>query len=338
MARRKAKRLLLNLNRPIAVRPAPRADAHGVARSLRQEHDFEASQVCHCRISIPVLYRSRLSCDGLSPRLRGRRRLPERHQGRTEPGALSSRRGFLPSPMQVSIFDKAMAGVVRLTRIDLAWVELFIQLLSLAAILWAGRGIARKLFVEIRAQWAAVAMLAAMFTLPVAGTALFIVDQHLHPRNLATALTAIAVWRIVENKTWQAIPCLALGFAMHPIMGAMGISFAFFTWLIYLEARRREFFGKWRKAYPAARWQRFRSLARRIRHGGRRSKASPTCSWAGGSGTNGWAHWRRWFFSGCLRVLPAGAANSISPVSRRQYLRLGSFSRQLLSRCLRRTR
>ncbi|MGO8758419.1 MAG: DUF6798 domain-containing protein [Terracidiphilus sp.] len=154
---------------------------------------------------------------------------------------------FFRSSMQVSIFDKAVAGIVRATRIDLAWIELILQLLSLAAILWAGRGIARKLFVEIAAQWAAVAMLAAMFTLPVAGTALFIVDQHLHMRNLATALTAIAVWRIVENKTWQAIPCLALGFAIHPIMGAMGISFAFFTWLIFLEGGAR-FFGKWRKA------------------------------------------------------------------------------------------
>ena len=158
---------------------------------------------------------------------------------------------FFRLQLQASVFDTAMAGVVRLTRIDLAWAELLVQFLSLALILWAGRGIARKLFTEIRAQWAAVAMLAAMFTLPVAGTALFIADQHLHPRNLATACTAIAIWRILENKAWQSIPCLCLSFAMHPIMGALGISFCFFTWLIYLE-RAPEFPGKRRKAYPAA--------------------------------------------------------------------------------------
>lgn len=158
---------------------------------------------------------------------------------------------FFRLQMQASIFDKAVAGVVRLTHADVAWVELILQLLSLALILWAAHGITRKLFVEIEAQWAAVAMLAAMFTLPVAGTALFICDQHLHPRNVATALTVLAVWRILENKTWQAIPFLGLSFAVHPIMGALGISFAFFTWLIFLKSDARIFSG-WRKGSPAA--------------------------------------------------------------------------------------
>ncbi|MGA2569044.1 MAG: DUF6798 domain-containing protein [Terracidiphilus sp.] len=151
---------------------------------------------------------------------------------------------FFRLQMQASVFDKAVAGAVRLTRIDLAWIEFFIQILSLAFILWAARGIARKLFVQIAAQWAAVAMLAAMFTLPVAGTALFICDQHLHPRNLATAFTVIAIWRLVENRTGQAVPCLVLSFVLHPIMGAMGISFAFFTWLIYTGSGAKTL-GKW---------------------------------------------------------------------------------------------
>jgi hypothetical protein len=158
---------------------------------------------------------------------------------------------FFRPAMQVSLFDKAVAGAVRVTGIDLAWAVLILQLFSLASILWAARGIVRKLFVEAAAQWAAVAMLAAMFTLPVAGTALFICDQHLHMRNLATAFTAIAIWRIVENKTWQALPCLGLGFAMHPIMGALGISFAFFTWFIFLKSEAK-ILGGWRKAPLAA--------------------------------------------------------------------------------------
>ncbi len=154
---------------------------------------------------------------------------------------------FFRLQLQVTVFDRAMAGLVRLTGIDLAWAELLVQFLSLALILWAGRGIACKLFEEIHARWAAVAMLAAMFTLPVAGTALFIADQHLHPRNLTTAFTAIAIWRILENKTWQAIPCLCLSLAVHPIMGAMGLSFSFFTWLIYLGFASK-FWSKWRHA------------------------------------------------------------------------------------------
>jgi hypothetical protein len=76
-------------------------------------------------------------------------------------------------------------------------------------------------------------MVAAMFTLPVAGTALYIADQHLHPRILATALTLIAVSRILDGKRWQAIPLLLLAFVLHPIMAAMGISFCFFLALFW---------------------------------------------------------------------------------------------------------
>jgi hypothetical protein len=68
-------------------------------------------------------------------------------------------------------------------------------------------------------------MVAVMFTLPVAGTALTVVDQHLHPRNIATAVILIAVARILAGKKSQAVPFLLMALAMHPIMAALGISF-----------------------------------------------------------------------------------------------------------------
>jgi hypothetical protein len=71
-------------------------------------------------------------------------------------------------------------------------------------------------------------LVAAMFTLPVTGTALYLADQHLHARNVATALVLLAVARILAGHRWQAAPLLLLAFLMHPIMAAMGISFCFF--------------------------------------------------------------------------------------------------------------
>ena len=68
-------------------------------------------------------------------------------------------------------------------------------------------------------------MLTAMFTLPVAGTALYIFDQHLHPRGPATALILFAVSRILAKRQWQAAPLVILAFVLHPLMGALGISF-----------------------------------------------------------------------------------------------------------------
>ena len=142
---------------------------------------------------------------------------------------------FFRLQLQATVFDRWMAHFVRWTGISLAWAELLWQFAALFVILWAARRIAAQLFAEKPAQWAAVAMVAAMFTLPVAGTALNIADQHLHPRNLATALILVAVSRIMEAKRWQAIPLLALAFMLHPIMAALGISFCIFETLAMLQ-------------------------------------------------------------------------------------------------------
>jgi hypothetical protein len=142
---------------------------------------------------------------------------------------------FFRVQMQASIFDTAMAHFVRWTHAPLAWAELLWQVAALFLILWACRKIAAQLFAEARAQWAAVAMVAAMFTLPVAGTALNIADQHLHPRNLATALILIAVAWILEDRTrlWRAVPLLLAAFLLHPLMAALGTSFcAFLVWAL----------------------------------------------------------------------------------------------------------
>lgn len=135
---------------------------------------------------------------------------------------------FFRLQVQATVFDRFMAGFIRITRIPVAWAELLWQLIALFVVLWACHSIARQLFRELRAQWAAVAMVSAMFTLPVSGTALFLMDQHLHPRNLATALILLAVAWLLEGKRWLAAPLLVLAFAMHPLMAALGISFCIF--------------------------------------------------------------------------------------------------------------
>ena len=135
---------------------------------------------------------------------------------------------FFKLQMQATVFDSALAHFVRWTGIPLAWAELLWQFVALFLILWACRRIAAHIFEETRAQWAAVAMVAAMFTLPVAGTALNIADQHLHPRNLATALILIAVSSILDGKRWQTVALLLTAFLLHPIMAALGTSFCAF--------------------------------------------------------------------------------------------------------------
>jgi len=133
---------------------------------------------------------------------------------------------FFRVQLQATMVDRWLASFVQITHIPVAFTALLWQFASLALILFASWSIARILFEDERAQWAAVALLGAMLTLPVAGTALYLADQHLHPRNLATALILLAVSRLLRYRYWQAVPLLILSFVLHPIMGLLGISFS----------------------------------------------------------------------------------------------------------------
>ena len=142
---------------------------------------------------------------------------------------------FFKVQLQATFFDKWIADFIHLTHIPVAFTELLFQSASIVLIIFGCWSIARRLFAEERAQWAGVAMVVAMFTLPVAGTALYLVDQHLHPRNLATALILIAISRLLAGKRWHALPLLLLSIVLHPIMGAMGMSFCFFLTLALMD-------------------------------------------------------------------------------------------------------
>jgi hypothetical protein len=148
---------------------------------------------------------------------------------------------FFRVQLQATLFDRWMAGFVRSTGMPVAWAELLWHVLSLFFILWACIRIARALFPEPTAQWTAVALVAAMFTLPVAGTALTLVDQYLHPRALATALILIAVAQILAGRRWVAMPLLLVAFLLHPIMAAFGASFCFLLTVTTAEPRHRWF-------------------------------------------------------------------------------------------------
>ncbi len=142
---------------------------------------------------------------------------------------------FFRVQLQATLFDKWVAGFVRWTHIPVGATEFLWQFGSIVLILFGCASIARSLFEEDEARWGGVAMVAAMLTLPVAGTALYLADQHLHPRNLAAGIILIAVSRITAGKRWHAVPLLLLSFVVHPIMAVLGMSFCIFLTMATLE-------------------------------------------------------------------------------------------------------
>jgi hypothetical protein len=118
-----------------------------------------------------------------------------------------------------------MPAAVRFTHIPVSVVELLGQFLAAYFLLWGCWSIARRCFPTQAGQWAAVALVGVLFTLPVAGTALYIFDQYLHPRAIATALILAAIVAVLESRITLAAILLLAAVVMHPIMGAFGVSF-----------------------------------------------------------------------------------------------------------------
>ena len=146
---------------------------------------------------------------------------------------------FFLLQFQATIFDKLIAFSVRVTHLPLAWVVLLWQCAGIFFLLHACQRIARRCFSDSAAQWAAVAMIAALLTLPVTGTGINLADQYLHPRTLATALILAAVVEVIDRRLWRAGVLLAVAFAIHAIMASFGISLcAFLIWKQRALARR----------------------------------------------------------------------------------------------------
>ena len=147
---------------------------------------------------------------------------------------------FYQLQMRTSLFDKWMGHFIHSTGISTADAEFAWQVLSVVLIVWGCWLVIGHLFKEQTARWGGVALLSAMLTIPVAGTALYIADQYLHPRNPATALILFAIDRILAGRRWQSVPLLLLAFVLHPLMGSFGVSFCFFLTLTFSDAVREQ--------------------------------------------------------------------------------------------------
>ena len=135
---------------------------------------------------------------------------------------------FFRLQFQATVFDKLIAWSVRLTHIPLEWVALLWQFAAVFLTLWAAARIARRCFPENHASWAAVALPAAVLTIPVSGTGIALMDQYLHPRALATAAILCAVAMTLERRFRIAVCLLAVAASLHVIMAAFGVSLCLF--------------------------------------------------------------------------------------------------------------
>ena len=131
---------------------------------------------------------------------------------------------FFESHASLTLFPHLVTASVRVTHLPFDYVLFGWHLASIFLLLLAVWELSVHCFDSTVARWGAVAFTASLLTLPVAGTALYVMDQYLNPRNLAAFSAIFAVTRTLEHRYLRGGLWLVFGGACHPLMAAFAFS------------------------------------------------------------------------------------------------------------------
>ena len=143
--------------------------------------------------------------------------------------------GFFASHAHLTLYPNLIAASVRLSHLPLDYAMLLWQLLAVWLLLFACWRINRLCFPSSRAIWGGVALAAALLTIPVAGTSLYILDQNVNTRTLSTPMILLAIVNVVEHKWLRGLLWIVLTGLIHPLMVVFGAAYMFFV--IWMERR-----------------------------------------------------------------------------------------------------
>jgi hypothetical protein len=141
------------------------------------------------------------------------------------PGLFPAGQEFFASHASLTIFPNLVAFSLRVTHLPMEDGLFLWHLASIFLLLLACWELSNLFFPNVRARWGGVCLVAALLTIPVAGTALYIMDQYLNPRNLAAFAVIFAVARILEKKYVRAALWLVFAGSVHPLAAAFAFSF-----------------------------------------------------------------------------------------------------------------
>jgi hypothetical protein len=132
---------------------------------------------------------------------------------------------FFEAHAHLTLFPNLIAASVRLSHLPLPVILLSWHLISVFLLLLAAWLLSSKCFPDQTGRWAAVTLIAALLTLPVAGTALYIMDQYVNPRNLTACAGLFAIVKTLDRKYFQAAIVLLAAVTIHPLMPVYAMSF-----------------------------------------------------------------------------------------------------------------
>lgn len=156
-----------------------------------------------------------------------------------DPALYPSNAEFFMGHANWSVFPNLVAGTARLSGLSIDAAIFLWYLASTLAVLTASFLFLRACFSSERAHWTGAGLLAAVWNVPVAGTALLLADPYLTARSLSTATTLLAITAIITDR-WRLAACWIAGsFLIHPQMAIYGLLFALCRWLAKSAAKER---------------------------------------------------------------------------------------------------
>lgn len=138
---------------------------------------------------------------------------------------------FFSSHAHLTLFPNLIAATVRLSHLPLDWVLLLWHFCTVFALLLACWRLASWLFRDPLAAWGSAGMIAGLLTIPVAGTALYIMDQYVNPRSISTPAILFAFISFSERKYVRSALWIVLTGLVHPLMVLFGGVFLACYWV-----------------------------------------------------------------------------------------------------------
>jgi hypothetical protein len=134
-------------------------------------------------------------------------------------------REFFLAHASMTLFPNLVAFSLRITHLPMEAGLFLWHVASIFLLLLGCWELSRLFFPSARARWCGVALVAALVSIPVAGTALYIMDQYLNPRNLAAFAGIFMAARALEKKYVRALLWVVFAACMHPLMWVFPTSF-----------------------------------------------------------------------------------------------------------------
>jgi hypothetical protein len=138
---------------------------------------------------------------------------------------------FVLAHARLSLFPHLLAWTLLLTRLPLELLLLTVHLASIFLFLLACWTLSERLFLISAQRWCAVTLAAVCFTLPVAGTALSLMDPYVTARSFSTPLDLFALAAAIDRRWSRCLVLLGVSALLHPLMTLYA---AFFIALFFL--------------------------------------------------------------------------------------------------------